>query len=51
MSASLSQLAHDNSLNQFRVEKKNFRELRSRHKNCDDEEEKIILKNDMEESE
>ena len=51
VSSSFSQLACDNSLNQCRVEKKNFRELRCECKDCSDEEEKIMLKKDMEDSE
>ena len=46
-----SQLACKNSLNQHRIETKNFRELRSEHKDCNDEEEKSMLKKDAEESE
>ena len=50
MSASFSQLVHNNSLNQHRIEKNNFRGLRNEHKDCDDDEENIMLKKDMEES-
>ena len=50
VSASFSQLVHNNSLNQHRIEKNNFRELASEYKDFDDNDEKIMLKKDMEES-
>ena len=51
VSNSFSQLACNNSLNQHRIEKKSFRELRCEYKDCSDDEEKRMLKKDMEESE
>ena len=51
VSNSFSQLAHNNSLNQRRTEKKKIRELRRKHEDCIDEEEKNMLKKDVEDSE
>ena len=48
---SFLKFACNNSLDQHCIEKKNFRELRSECKDCDDDEEKSVLKKHIKESE